>query len=114
MKIKIIYQVPSFYYEAECSGETERKEAVKGLMYTLKDLDEHFNPQNYQEQPAQQPQYQDQNQYQQPQVEYATQKQKDTMRKFGIIFTNETTKQEAIKLISDYRIARGWDKDFSN
>lgn len=108
MKIKFVYNVPGIYYEAECSSETERKEAVKGLLYTLKDLDDHFNKSVCAEQPQYQndQQYQDQNQYQQPQVEYATPKQKEVMKKFGIIFTNETTKQEAIKLISDYRIAR--------
>ena len=108
MKYKIIYQTAGFYFEAEAVNEQERKEVVKGLIYTTKDLGE-ANLLGYIETPESEPVcYQEQEvQEQQPMVEYATEGQKKYMAKLGIAFNETTTKIEAIDLINAYKIAHG-------
>ena len=105
MKIKMIYQIGAFYYEAECLNEQERKDAIKGLIYSTKDLIEgnllcplqtsESAPVCYQETESA------------PVVEYASEGQKAYMTKLGINFTDETTKIEAIDLINAYKTAHG-------
>lgn len=109
MKIKLSYQISNiFYYEAECLNEQERKEAVKGLIYATKDLEEaklleHIETsraftvceQNEEVLNDQMP------------IEYATEGQKKYMAKLNIPFTEETTKIEAIDLINAWKLEHG-------
>jgi len=111
MKIKMIYQIGAFYYEAECLNEQERKEAIKGLIYATKDLYEvnllsqpqtiESEPVCYEEQGVSSPVMVEE----QAPIEYATEGQKKYMAKLGIAFTDETTKIEAIDLINAWKTA---------
>ena len=105
MKYKIIYKTNEFYFEAEASNEQERKEAVKGLIYAVKDLTDSnlLNP-NTERVPILD---QKQGIQEQPVVEYASEGQKKYMAKLGIEFDETTTKIEAIDLINGYKIAHG-------
>ena len=131
MKYKIIYKTNEFYFEAEASNEQERKEAVKGLIYAVKDLTDSnlLNPNTErvpildQKQEIQNPQLnslgnnqntervpildQKQGIQEQPVIEYASEGQKKYMAKLGIEFDETTTKIEAIDLINGYKIAHG-------
>lgn len=113
MKYRIIYQTAGFYFEAEAVNEQERKEVVKGLIYTTKDLGEASllgYPQTCQSVPENYENEDVNNELQaqeQPQVEYATEGQKKYMTKLGIAFTETTTKIEAIDLINEYKVAHG-------
>ena len=109
MKYKIIYQIEGLYFEIEANGEAERKEAIKGIIYSMKDLNEagvinspitdksnketvlKENPINIEENP----------------VELASEGQKNYMKKLGIVFNENTTKIQAIDLINNYKIAHG-------
>ena len=113
MKIKMIYQIGAFYYEAECLNEQERKEAIKGLIYATKDLNEAYllgNPQTS-ESVAVSDNYDDVEDNSQPApqpvVEYATPGQRDYMTKLGIPFNDYTTKIEAIDMINNWKTQHG-------
>lgn len=113
MKYKIIYQAPGLYFEAEAVNEQERKEIVKGLLYTTKDLTD-ANLLGYYETCQSVPEndvsedINDEPQVQQePTVEYATENQKKYMAKLGIPFSDGTTKIEAMDLIKQYKIVHG-------
>ena len=108
MKYRIVYQTKELYFEAEAVNEQERKDIVKGLIYTATDLtnskliNNTFNNN-----------YVDQNEIVQedvqPQqtIEYASESQKKYMAKLGIPFNENTTKIEAIDLINNYKIVHG-------
>lgn len=113
MKYKIIYQAAGLYFEAEAVNEQERKEIVKGLLYTTKDLAEanllgyyetsQSVAENYDSEGINnEPQVQEE-----PVIEYATPGQKNYMIKLGIPFNDYTTKIEAMDLIKQYKIVHG-------
>ena len=109
MKIKMIYQIGAFYYEAECVNEQERKEAIKGLLYATKDLGDNGllgTPQTWQNEP---PMAQTEASYEEPKPaeEPASESQKAYMWKLGIQFPENITKIQAIDLINEYKVANG-------
>lgn len=107
MKIKFIYQNGPFYYEAECVNEQERKEAIKGLLYATKDLTDNHLISYCETSQSGQVCYPEEDvcNEPQPQVEYATEGQKQYMHKLGIQYTDYTTKIEAIDLINAWKTA---------
>lgn len=103
MKIKMIYQIGAFYYEAEVENEEERKEAIKGLIYATEDLKDKGLLA-----PVQMPQSVPENipnKAVSNQPELASEGQIRYMEKLGIEYPQNCTKIEAIDLINQYKIA---------
>lgn len=110
MKYKIIYQTGPFYFEAEANSENERKEAIKGLIYATKDLEDNklLSPtQTSQSVPVCYQNEQVLNE-QTPQVQLATEKQKAFMNKLGIYWDEHTTMVEAADAIKAWKSSHGY------
>lgn len=107
MKYKIIYQNGPFYFEAEALNESERKEAIKGLIYATKDLNEakilnDVKTSNYE--PRNDVSGEINSAEITPVVEYASEGQIRYMNKLNIAIPENCTKIQAIDLINQWKI----------
>lgn len=90
MNYKIIYQDGPLYIEAIAENEEERKEVIKGIAYSIKDVFK--TPKGEKKEEV---------------TEYATDKQIIYMQKLGILFPEGCTKKEAVALIHQYKREHG-------
>ena len=124
--MKLIYNNNGLYMEAEITTEEEFKQVKNWMSYIIKDLggssvktskkdtrdiaktqqNATVYPQQYDEP---EPVYPDAEEYNndRPVVELASDGQRRYMDKLGIPWNETTTKQEAIKLLDDYKRAHG-------
>jgi len=102
MKFKIIYKELPLYIEAEADNEDERKECLKGIVFTIQDFYKKMN--------LQQPQQIVVEEQVEEQVSYpATSAQIALMKKWKIPYTVNTTKDEAVALIHQYKRDHGME-----
>ena len=109
MDFKIVLNGP-VYIEAVAHSEEERKNIVKGIIYTMKDLTE-ANIINVPQTLVYEAENEENRHIDEPEtmkpVEYASDGQRRYMTKLGIPFTETTTKIEAIDLINEWKVAHG-------
>lgn len=97
MKYKIIYN-GLLYIEVEANNEEERKEGVKGILYSIDSISRKLDENGHYIE-------KDKDEDKTPVVEYASEGQIRYMEKLGINFPDNCTKIQAIDLINEYKIA---------
>ena len=110
MKYTIKYQRDELTIVAEVENESERKEAIKGIIYAAKDLYGNnllSTPVSVQDEPVLN--NSEAIKAEEPKEKMATEKQKAFMDKLGINWKEYKTMVEAADLIKSWKIAHGYN-----
>ena len=107
MNYKIIYQEAGLYIEATANSEAERKDVVKGIIYTTKDIKEGFSIKE-EKTPESVAVCDDSGQDLNNDDEPITEGQIRFAKKYKIDLSTASTMKEAWKVIYDWKVLHGW------
>lgn len=102
--VKLVYNYSGYHFEAEWTDESERKEILKQIKYTIKDIQEVIKKENIEKKETEEiKENKKEKTAEGDYTAYASDKQKALMARWGIEYNDNITMKEACDKITEYK-----------